>query len=238
MSTKRMIELLENQEIKEAIQQRDHNNFLEYKKDLIKKYKMCNKHIRKGQILFVGSSLMEQFPIEEMQYTLELNRVIYNRGVGGITTSELLTMMDVCIFDLEPSKIFINIGSNDISGGLDNGKKEIFLENYNEILSQIKLKLPKCEVYVMAYYPVNEKEDFGLDLENQKGMFASRNNANIRIVNEEVKELVMKLALNFINVNEGLTDEEGNLIAEFTVEGVHMWPNAYSVILENMKKYL
>ncbi|MDT8719225.1 lysophospholipase [Clostridium sp. 19966] len=233
-----MIELLQNPEIKEAIQQRDHKNFLEYKKGLIKKYKMRNKHIRKNQILFVGSSLMEQFPIEEMQYTLELNCAIYNRGVGGITTSELLTIIDVCIFDLEPSKIFINIGSNDIGGGLDNGKKEIFLENYNEILNQIKEKLPKCEVYVMAYYPVNAKESFGLDLESKKGMFASRNNVNIMIVNEEVKELALKLGLNFINVNEGLTDEEGNLKAEFTVEGVHMWPNAYSVILENMKKYL
>ncbi|MNP50010.1 hypothetical protein D3C76_1442390 [compost metagenome] len=58
------------------------------------------------------------------------------------------------------------------------------------------------------------------------------------MINEEVKELAIKLGLNFINVNEGLTDEEGHLKAEFTVEGVHMWPNAYSVVLENMKKYL
>lgn len=238
MTTKRMTELLQNPEIKEALQQRDHDNFLKYKESLIKKYKMRNKYIRKGQILFAGSSLMEQFPIEEMQHTLDLNLAIYNRGVGGITTSELLTIMDICIFDLEPSKIYINIGSNDIGGGLDNGKKEIFLENYNEILSQIKERLPQCEVYVMAYYPVNAKDNFGLEPQSQKGMFASRNNANIIIVNEEVKELAMKLGFNFINVNEGLTDEEGNLKSEFTVEGVHMWPNAYEVILENLKKYL
>ncbi|ALU37026.1 hypothetical protein CLCOS_31670 [Clostridium coskatii] len=33
-------------------------------------------------------------------------------------------------------------------------------------------------------------------------------------------------------------DEEGNLKEEFSIEGIHMWPNGYSVILENMKKYL
>lgn len=238
MTTNRMMELLQDPEIKEAIEQRDHNNFLEYKKGLLKKYKMRNQYIRKGQILFVGSSLMEHFPIDEMQSVLGLNRVIYNRGVGGITTDELLTIMDECIFDLEPTKIFINIGSNDIGGGLDDGKKEILLENYNEILNQIKQRLPESEVYIMAYYPVNSKGDFGLEPERQKSMFASRNNANILMINEEVKELAIKLGLNFINVNEGLTDEEGHLKAEFTVEGVHMWPNAYSVVLENMKKYL
>lgn len=233
-----MMELLQDPEIKEAIEQRDHNNFLEYKKGLLKKYKMLNQDIRKGQIVFVGSSLMEHFPIDEMQSVLGLNRVIYNRGVGGITTDELLTIMNECIFDLEPSKIFINIGSNDIGGGLDDGKKEILLENYNEILSKIKKRLPESEVYVMAYYPVNSKGDFGLEPERQKNMFASRNNANIIMVNKKVKELAIKLGLNFINVNEGLTDEEGHLKEEFTVEGVHMWPNAYSVILKNMKKYL
>jgi len=173
-----------------------------------------------------------------MQLVLGLDRIIYNRGVSSITTKELLMVMDECIFDLAPSKIFINIGSNDISNGLDNGKKEIFLDNYKEILSLIKEKLPACEVFVMAYYPVNAQEDFGLEPENQKSMFASRNNANLMTVNEEVKELAKELGFNFINVNEGLTDNKGNLKAEFTVEGVHMWPNAYSVILKNLKKYL
>ncbi|AIQ17551.1 hypothetical protein H70357_13425 [Paenibacillus sp. FSL H7-0357] len=220
------------------MRQREHSNFLEYQKALVKKYRMRNKYIKKGQILFVGSSLMEHFPIEEMQAVLSLDRFIYNRGVGGITTKDLLSLMNECIFELEPSKIFINIGSNDIGGGLDNEKKEILLENYKEILLRIKEILPTCEVYVMAYYPVNAKGNFGLDSESQSNMFASRNNTNILSINEEVKELAMKLGLNFINVNEGLTDEEGNLRAEYTVEGVHMWPNAYSVILENMKKHL
>ncbi|BCJ94873.1 hypothetical protein acsn021_24420 [Anaerocolumna cellulosilytica] len=50
--------------------------------------------------------------------------------------------------------------------------------------------------------------------------------------------MALKLGLNFINVDEGLTDEEGDLKKEFTVEGVHMWSNAYAVVLKNMKKYL
>ncbi|KUP25537.1 GDSL-type esterase/lipase family protein [Paenibacillus sp. DMB5] len=238
MTTNRTNELLQHPEIIELIKQKEHSNYLEYQKGLVKRYSMRNKYIKKGQILFVGSSLMEQFPIEEMQAVLNLERIIYNRGIGGITTKDLLSLMNECIFELEPSKIFINIGSNDIAAGLNNGAKEIFLENYKEILLRIKESLPATELFVMAYYPVNAKENFGLEAENHKELFASRNNKNIALVNEEVKKLTMQLGGRYIDVSKGLTDEEGHLKAEYTVEGVHMWPNAYSVILENMKPYL
>lgn len=238
MTTDRTNELLQHPEIIELIKQKEHSNYLEYQKGLVKRYSMRNKYIKKGQILFVGSSLMEQFPIEEMQAVLNLERIIYNRGIGGITTKDLLSLMNECIFELEPSKIFINIGSNDIAAGLNNGAKEKFLENYKEILLRIKESLPATELFVMAYYPVNAKENFGLETENHKELFASRNNKNIALVNEEVKKLTMQLGGRYIDVSKGLTDEEGHLKAEYTVEGVHMWPNAYSVILENMKPYL
>lgn len=42
-------------------------------------------------------------------------QVIYNRGIGGFTIPELYSVRDVCIFDLSPEKIFINIGTNDIA---------------------------------------------------------------------------------------------------------------------------
>lgn len=40
---------------------------------------------------------------------------VYNRGIGGDVTDGLLERMDESIFDLEPKKVFINIGTNDIS---------------------------------------------------------------------------------------------------------------------------
>ena len=64
-----------------------------------------NQTAKKGQIVFVGSSLMEIFPIEKMQQGLGLDKLIYNRGVRATTTADLLKHMDLCIFDLAPSKI-------------------------------------------------------------------------------------------------------------------------------------
>ena len=239
MPQENVMELMQKPEFKEAMQAMMLNFYLQQKVSTLKKYKMLNQHVKKGQIVFVGSSSTEFFPINEMELSLNLGSVIYNRGIGATITDDLLATMNECIFDLEPSKIFINIGSNDIAGpGPEGYNKEKFLANYNKIMDQIKERLPNCEVYVIALYPVNAKADFGLDKSIKDRMFAMRTNHNIIKANESVEKLAIKHGFNFINVNKGLTDEEGNLKAEYSVEGLHMWPNGYSVILENMKKYL
>lgn len=213
------------------------NNMDKEKREKVKKYKILNQYAKKGQILFVGSSLMEFFPINELQQTLEKRYTIYNRGISAFVTTELLAVMEECIFELEPSKVFINIGTNDISS--PDYKKEKLIENYDKILTQIEERLPNCKVYVMAYYPVNAKADFpGVDKESKKMMFKTRTNSAILEANEAVSELAKKHNYEFINANDGLMDEEGNLKEEFAIEGLHMWPNAYSIVLNNLKKFL
>lgn len=69
-------------------------------------------------------------------------------------------------------------------------------------------------------------------------MFTVRTNENINLVNKHMKELAASYDYNFIDVNQGLTDENGNLKAEFTIEGIHMYANAYNVIFHNLKQYL
>ena len=69
-------------------------------------------------------------------------------------------------------------------------------------------------------------------------MFKTRNNENIKIANNAVNVLAKKVGYENIDVNEGLADEHGRLKKEYTVEGIHMYANAYNVILDNMMKYL
>lgn len=239
MNPDKMKELMQNPDVQTVIQTVMMDSLNDQKKNTHQKYKQLNPFIAKGQTLFVGSSLMEWFPIQEMQSTLSLKNIIYNRGIAGSTTADLLEVIDDCIFALEPSQIFINIGSNDIGSiGPNSYQKETLLANYNHIMDQIKQTLPQCQVYVMAYYPVNGKADFGLDPTIKTQMFATRTPSNIEEANTAIEELALAHDFHFINVNQGLADEEGNLKKEFSTDGVHMWPNAYAVILENLKPYL
>lgn len=203
------------------------------------KFRILNKYVKKGQILFTGSSLMEQFPINEFLMAENTDRIIYNRGIGGFTTTDMLANIDTQIFDLAPSKIFINIGTNDIAYPMLPFEDVLAhaMGNYEQILTQIQTRLPDTEVYMMAYYPVNEKAKAPED-EWGETLFVNRNNRNLPIANEAVKKLAEKFGYHYIDVNNGLTDEEGMLKKEFTVEGIHMYANGYRVVFENMKTYL
>lgn len=204
----------------------------------IERYRILNEKVIKGQILFTGSSLMEQFPINELLMTDRLDHIIYNRGIGGFTTADMLKNIDVQIFDLEPSKIFINIGTNDLSYA-DASFDDLLaymLKNYAAILEQIQTRLPKTEVYLMAYYPVNETDKVSGN-PWESGMFTNRNNRNLLVANAAVEKLATKYGCRYIDVNRGLTDACGMLKKEFTVEGIHMYANGYRMVLENLKPY-
>ncbi|HYA77298.1 MAG TPA: GDSL-type esterase/lipase family protein [Verrucomicrobiae bacterium] len=203
--------------------------------DIRAKYAVENQTAKKGQILFVGSSLMEIFPIDKLQKNLGLDKVIYNRGVRATTTADLLNHMDTLVFDLAPSKIFINIGSNDIGFGVP---EDVFLANYDEILHQIREKLPGTVVFVMAYYPINTVDDFGEEKDEHDQLYSHRSNELLEAANAKVEQLAQKNGYKFINVNAGLTDVNGNLRKELTFDGGHMYPAGYEIVLANLKKYL
>ena len=152
---------------------------------LRKKYGIMNEYAKKGEVLLVGSSLMEHFPLNELAQSMGMTTVVYNRGIGGYKTMDLWNAREECIFGLSPRKIFINIGTNDI--GDHAYRQEKLLEEYRMLLTEIKTRLPETKVYVMAYYPVNTVDDFGLPKERRTDLFLTRTNEAIERANEAVQ---------------------------------------------------
>jgi lysophospholipase L1-like esterase len=202
----------------------------------VERYRHLNRGVRKGQILFVGSSLMEHFPINEILVNRGLDLAIYNRGISGYTIPELLESMNEQIFDLEPSVIFINIGTNDISRPEET--KEDLYRDYKEVLRQIKEKLPLTKVYMMAYYPVNPALAKEIQAWPEAAEAARLRKERLRGANDVVKKLAAEYCYEYIDVNEGLYDDAGELKRELSTDGIHMWPEAYELIFDNMKDYL
>lgn len=194
------------------------------------KYRRLNKFCEKGQILFTGSSLMEYFPVVEMTEGLAKKKV-YNRGVGGSTSFEFLDHIDAVLFDLEPSTIFLNIGTNDLSR--PDYSHEGLKERYRVIFSGIAKKLPEAKVYFMAFYPMNEAKM------PHPMAFGLRTNELTTEANAAVKEVCAEFPfVEYLDCNEGLKDEAGKLKEEFAIDGVHMWPEAYALVLEALKPCL
>lgn len=198
----------------------------------LENYREKNKEAVYGQVVFAGSSLMEMFPINKLLEEHGDDTIIYNRGIGGYVTNELLQVTDVCITDLKPKKVFLNIGTNDLS----NPQIPIsqMIENYDRILCKIEEALPQAEIYLMAYYPVN----YEAAAEEMKECLKIRTNEKIERANEEVKKLAQKHGQHYIDVNKNLKDEQGRLKAEYTIEGMHIKEEGYAAIYDDVMRYV
>ncbi len=201
----------------------------EYK---VERYRKMNESVKKGSVLFAGSSLMEMFPIEQFAADDKLPVTVYNRGIGGFITDELIKVIDVCILDLEPSKLFINIGTNDLSD--TRIEMSTVMKNYEYILRETIKRVPDVKIYLMAYYPVNPEAA----TEETRECLKIRSNEKIAAANKEVKKLADKLGAKYIDVNAPLKDEKGRLKAEYTYEGIHIKEEGYKAIYPLVKDYI
>ena len=203
----------------------------------VKNFKTLNAHAVKGGILFTGSSLMEQFPICEMAMSAGVKEPVYNRGIGGTTTDDFIREIDTVLLDLEPSKVFINIGTNDMTERVyGDGWKDHLEANYDLILKTAKEKIPQAEIYCMAFYPVNHHLPWSTP--EQSAWFKERTQENLAEMNSRVKALAEKYGYHYIDVNDGLTDEKGEQKEEFAIDGVHMLAAGYEVVFNHLKPYL
>ncbi len=205
--------------------------------DRIRNYKLLNRLAKKGGILFTGSSLMEYFPICEMAASAGIQKNIYNRGIGGTTSDDFLREIDTVLIDLQPSKVFINIGTNDMTErGYGAQWMDHLMKNYDEIIHTAVDRIPHVRVYTMAYYPTN------LHMPGQNAqinpMMRERTKENFAKCNERVLEIAKKYGQRYIDVNSGLTDENGEQKQEFSVDGIHMYAEAYEIIFRNVKPYI
>lgn len=197
------------------------------KAEKIERFRHLNPYVKPGQIVFAGSSLMEQFPIYEFLQDFDLPYTIYNRGVGGFTTTEMMPVLKECIYDLKPKYLFLNIGTNDLNG--PDYSQDALIERYDSILNQIVENVPGVQIFLLAYYPVNPVAA------THPWMLATlkyRTNERINAASAAVEQLAKKHGARFLNLNAGITDESGNLKAEFTIEGMHMYANGYKPVLD------
>ena len=145
--------------------------------------------------------------------------------------------LDAMLCDLEPKYVFTNIGTNDLRNSDDGTPwQEILTSNLTNIFSQIKERLPETKVYAMAFYPMDDEDEMMKQLRKLIGL--TRTNATLMEAREIEKAVAEKFGYIYIDVNEGLTHEKGNLKKEFCKDAIHFYPDGYEVVYKNLEKYL
>ena len=199
----------------------------EYYNNKVTSFGIQNANLSKGQIVFVGDSITDLYPLDD--YYADLGLACYNRGIGGDVTQGVIDRLQVSIFDLQPSKIVLMIGTNDVDTGNSN---ETIISNYRKILDEIKKNQPTVELYFISIIPQNK------DLEGYTGLDVTKNNQTIKYINEEIKNLCVEYGHTYIDLFPALLDGDGYLKKDYSDDGLHLNANGFEVWTSLLKPYL
>ena len=177
-------------------------------------------------ILFIGDSIVEYYPLQELFGT---SKTIVNRGIRGYQTGLLLENLDAHLYGGAVDKIVLLIGTNDI--GKDVPVNEV-LNNLEAIIQSITRDYPLTEIKLLSILPVNEGEEY-------KQTVYIRTNEKIQKWNQAYKELASAyMQVEFVPVFDSLTDQAGKLKKDYTTDGLHLSVPGYQVLTKALKDYL
>ena len=194
-------------------------------------YAELNQYAQKGQIVLVGSSLMGQFPVNELMMSLGMPGIVYNRAVG-CNTSEYLAdpeLLEHSIFDLEPGKLFLNIGTRDMD--LPGDKIGHLIENYDRLITMVLDRVPACQIYIIAFYPICRPDAARPMPEN------FRTRETLLEVNAALAGLAARRQIHFIDINDRIADGDGYLRPEFAADMIHLTTPGYYALLQGLAQY-
>ena len=173
-----------------------------------------------GGIVFVGDSITEGFPLDKYFP----GRHVINRGIGGDHLAGVLDRIEVSVYDLKPSKLFMMIGTNDIIWPQAQSKIKEWRRNYDNLVAKIKKRCPGCVIYLQSILPTG-------------GNFA-KHNKTVKRYNVVIKRIAKKRGVNYIDTHSALVNKSGKLRSDCTKDGVHLTPAGYERWVALLEPYI
>lgn len=173
-------------------------------------------------IVMLGNSLTD---FNEWQEMLD-NPNIVNRGIAGDIVQGVADRLD-CVVDGKPAKIFLMSGVNDVSHHLTADSIATAIVN---LVKTIRQRTPGTKLYVESLLPINNTFGRYKNLKDKEQV--------IRDINALLKPQVEAAGAVWIDLYPHFCDENGNLKAEWTNDGLHVLGNGYLVWAELLRPYI
>lgn len=172
----------------------------------------------KGQkILLIGDSITASFNTRELLPDFNIT----NKGISGNHSTHLLKRLERDILASNPDSIFILIGTNDIARGFSDNE---ILSNIRNILELTSKILQNNNIFITSILPTRDNEP--------------RPNSRIRDLNKCIRILASELKINYLDLYSIFVDETGQLIFDYTEDGLHLNDKAYLCWADYLRKLL
>lgn len=160
-------------------------------------------------VVFLGDSRVLDLPVGE---TVDAPAI--NLGIGGDTIRGLRSRVDRYPRLATARRLVVGVGVNDLSHFPD----DVVIGEYRQLLARLTAAGPK--ITAVAIYPIDERRYTQANSALATGQRVS--NARIRAVNERIREECRLLGVDFVDANEALAGEDGNLRPELSDDGYHL----------------
>lgn len=166
--------------------------------------------------LFIGDSRTIGFS----QYAGLVNATYYaDTGINiySIMEKEIVTVdgqlkkitIDEALQKNTFGKIYIMLGINE----LGRGTTQDFVDQYSLVIARIRELQPRAIIFIQSIMHVSAEK---------AASDAIFNNTNINERNEALKALANSQDIFYVDVNEAVTDADGNLYSEYSFDGIHL----------------
>ena len=166
--------------------------------------------LNSADIVFLGDSITHEGSWEE--YFLECQTV--NRGINGDTVQGVIDRLPD-VLALEPKKLFLMIGVNDLNNHLP---IERLKTTYEDLFDTLSTDAPNTKIFLQSILPVKDKLHFGLGAKNK----------DIVAVNSFLKTQAAHRGFTFIDTHSLFANEQGVLRPELSNDGLHLCGQGYA----------
>ena len=128
--------------------------------------------------------------------------------IGG----EQYTLLEALALE-EYGKVYLSLGVNELGLKNDNG----FYESYCEAIDAIRLVQPGAVIYIQGLIPLNEGQ-----IEEANGNKYNLTNDHLRVYNDLMRQAAEEKQAVFLDLYTEFVDENGELPAEGSHDGVHL----------------
>ena len=189
----------------------------------LNRYREANAEIHRLELVMIGDSLTEIWGLADPD--LFTGRIV-NRGISGQTSPQILLRFMADVVDLQPRRVHILCGTNDIAGNTGPNQPEDYQRNIRAMVTLAKAA--GIEVLLASLLPADAMP-WNAQAEPLKW---------IPHLNDWLRKLAADEGLTFVDYHVALTDGAGGLQPQFAADGVHVTRAAYRVMRRLLEEAL